>query len=123
MSTDNAPDMVIRLGSLIASTRPVLSGSITHMTVSHGRAERVEDLRPPAPVPDGIAITPAVLNAARNTYLPTWTDEDGKIRAHCPRCDQGIADLAYIYAPDDVAGLVFAHMAQAHGWTRESTGE
>lgn len=101
-------------------TTDLLYGMRPERACTPPRAQRLEDLRPAEPAPEGFAIAPHVLRRAREMPTPTWTDEDGKLRGHCPRCDQGLFDLAFVYNDDQRCGLLVAHMIQAHGWTRES---
>lgn len=87
-------------------------------------ARELAELRPPVEITDpAFAVAREVYEDAKAMYLETWLDDDDVMRRHCPRCDRGIIDLRYTYTPDEGAGLVLAHMIQAHGWTRESTGE
>lgn len=94
------------------------------MTRPDTPARELADLHPPAPIDNpAFGVDDEVYEHAGRMYLEVWTDEDGIDRAHCPRCDRGIIDLRYLFAPDERTGLVIAHMIQTHGWTRESTGE
>jgi hypothetical protein len=73
------------------------------------------------PAPAGIAVSPAVLDAAARTAT------DYIERRHCRLCGQSIYTVSknhavYSYTADEVLGLIAAHMIQCHGWTREVPG-
>ncbi len=89
--------------------------------------EHLKDLREPEPVPDHFAVAPAVWEAVAALPLKIHYVGEDMHRA-CPLCLQSMfimarAEIGYQYTADQENGLAFAHMAQAHGWTRESVGQ
>lgn len=70
------------------------------------------------------AVAPEVWDAVRAWPTSVWTRPDGTQWRGCSDCLQGIYCTArkgrsYHYTGEEAEGLIFAHLAQRHGWTRE----
>lgn len=75
---------------------------------------------PPAAPPAGFAVTAEVWAGVRK-----WPTCLHRLCALCGRSINIAAydDVAYQYTPQELEGLVLAHLIQSHGWTRESISE
>lgn len=89
--------------------------------------DHLKDLAPAQPAPDVFAVHQHVWDAV--TTLPhTRHTDSGDTHRVCHLCRQSMyltqrGGIDYQYAVGEEQGLVFAHMAQAHGWTRETVGD
>lgn len=110
------------------------------MTIERDDLEAV-DASPRVALPAGFAIASHVLEAAARWPITLDVEsDDGVDYYRCGTCGQGIAPAGtrtereagdrfvpglpgrYVYDPEQLRGLVVAHLMQAHGFTREKTG-
>ena len=89
--------------------------------------EHLKDLRPAEAVPEVFAVHQSVWDAIITlaTLYHTYGEDIHRV---CHLCGQSMyvhsrAGIEYPYAVGDTQGLVFTHMAQAHGWDRETVGD